>query len=75
MTAAVEGALSRIMTKSGVSDDRNIVISHRHLKTSNSVDFKTARGKQSERHARSVRLHVRRTQTTVSLLSGQHSQV
>lgn len=33
MTAAVEGALSRIMTKSGAGDDRNIVISHRHLKS------------------------------------------
>lgn len=77
MTAAVEGALSRIMTKSGAGDDRNIVISHRHLKSQIQWISKimTARGKQSERHACSVRLHVRRTQTTVSLLSGRHSQV
>lgn len=77
MTAAVEGALSRIMTKSGVSDDRNIVISHRYLKSQIQWISKTmtARGKQSEMHACSVRLHVRRTQMTVSLLSGQHSQV
>lgn len=56
MTAAVEGALSRIMTKSGVSDDRNIVISHRHLKSQIQWISKTmtARGKQSERHACSV---------------------